>query len=161
MRIVYKEMSNVVRPFVGGPGNDVLFGNTVRASLEMIATNCCTQVTNALGQTVVNVNNLVTSGGVKTIPTTNSPSIVLSTATGESNLALGVPLVTGISNGCPITCLTIINSSGAIQEFSQTPGSSNVKNTNNLWAMADGCAYDFCYDPVAESWFATCGLISV
>ncbi|GAB5540221.1 MAG: hypothetical protein Salg2KO_23240 [Salibacteraceae bacterium] len=154
-------MANVVRPSVGGPGNDVLFGNTVRASVAMIANNCCCQVTNALGQAVVDVNAIDTVGGVKTIPTTSAPSIVLSTADTEGNLALGVPLLTGVNNQCPIVCLTIINCSGSTQAFDQDPSLSNVKRTNFAWVMQDGCSYNFYYDPSSESWISTCGLIGL
>ena len=154
-------MSNVVRPFVGGPGNDVLFGNTVRASVALIAFNCCCQVTNSFGQDVVDVNALATVGGVKTIPTINAPSIVLSTATTESSLALGTPLLTGENNQCPIVCLTIINCSGSTQVFNSTPALSNVKRTNIVSAMLDECSYNFYYDPSSESWIATCGLVGL
>ena len=151
-------MSNVVRPFVGGPGNDVLFGNTVRASIALIAFNCCCQVMNSLGQSLVDVEDLPLVGGVRTIPTFNTPVVVLTTANGVSNLALGVPNVTGIENDCPIVCLTVINNSGASQSFDLNPALSNVKRTDIDNIMEADCLYNFYYDPSKESWFAVCGL---
>ena len=151
-------MSNVVRPFVGGPGNDVLFGNTVRASVAMIAYNCCCKVINSLGQSLVDVNALETVGGVKTIPTFNAPVVILTEAITELNLALGVPNLTGVGNDCPIVCLTVINNSGSGQVFDSNPALSNVKRTDIVSVMEVDCLYTFYYDPSKESWFAACGL---
>jgi len=159
MCIVYKEMSNVLRPVVGGPGNDILFGNTVRASVAMIAYNTCSQKIVSHGESRVNVNALVAAGGgLKTIETFNAPVVVLTEADTEPNLALGVPNPIGITNECPAVVLTVINSSGNVQVFDPNPLLSNVKRTNVVNVMSVDCMYKFVYDPTAESWFPMCEL---
>lgn len=145
-------MANVLANIVGGPGNDVFFGNTVRASIAVIAFQVCTQNTASLGNSSVNVSALPLVGGVRTIPTINAPVVSL-TATGPvTDLALGVPNLTGAGNGCPIVALTIINCSGHLQSFDTSPTLSNVKNTDLVNEMPDGNAYNFYYDPTQESW---------
>ena len=151
-------MSNVLRPVVGGPGNDVLFGNTVRASVAMIAYNTCSQKIVSHGESRVDVNEIVAVGGVKTIETFNAPVVILTDASTESNLALGVPNLIGISNECPAVVLTVINSSGSVQVFDPNPLLSNVKRTDVVNVMSVDCMYKFVYDPAAESWFALCEL---
>jgi len=152
-------MSNVLRPFVGGPGNDILFGNTVRASVAMIAYNTCSQKIVSHGVSRVDVNALVAAGGgIKTIETFNAPVVVLTEAEVEPNLALGVPNLTGNSNECPIVVLTIINNSGHVQAFDTNPLLSNVKRTDIVNIMGIDCMYKFVYDPTAESWFPMCEL---
>lgn len=157
-------MSNVIRTTStgGGSGNNVIYGNTVRASTAMIAYNSCCQVTDSLGQSVVDVNTLVESGDVKTVMTSNSPVVVLSASlsTSETNLALGVPNLAGVGSDCPIVCITVINSSGTVQELDSDPLLSNVKRTDVANILEPDCAYTLYYDPSAAAWYPTCDLSS-
>lgn len=147
-------MANIVP---GGPGNDVLYGNTVRASVSVIAFRCCCKNTKSFGRYEVDIDNLVSVNGVKKLNTHIAPTIVLVGTTSTDLLGLELPNQAALAH-CPIICITIINCSDQQQLFHVDPQLSRLKDSDVFRIMEPECSYTFYYDKEKNFWFRSCVL---
>ena len=158
-------MANVLENIIGGPGvgNSVLFGNEVKASIELIARHCCCQATVSLGVNEVTVEDIVPVNGVEILEAFRAPVITLNTNdnTSLSSLALSRPNQTVPRNDCETVCLVIINCSGEDQLFNTDTSISRVAKTDTNPIMITDCAYVFYYDFNKDFWFPANNLVGV
>ncbi|GAB5540222.1 MAG: hypothetical protein Salg2KO_23250 [Salibacteraceae bacterium] len=158
-------MANVLENIIAGPGvgSSVLFGNEIKASIELIARHCCCQSTVSLGVNEVVVEDIVPQSGVEILEAFRAPVITLNTndSTSLSSLALSRPNQTVAQNGCDTVCLVIINCSGEDQLFNTDISISRVAKTDTNPLMIADCAYVFYYDFNKDFWFPANNLESV
>lgn len=138
-------------------GNDIFFGNVVRASIIALTYNLCVDAYNALGKNSVDLDSLTVVGVVRTIPVNTAPVTVLTTAAGPLlNLALGPNEGATAFYDCPVERIVIINQSGSIQTFANTTAVSRISSSDALGAlpMAVDKAYIFVWRN--NLWYPTC-----
>ena len=119
MSAEYSTFNQGNRPFIG---NNVFFGNEVRASTLMTAFDTQCFASETLGLNRVVLSDLATTGPglTREINTRNNPVIVLSTNIALIDLRLQAPKLPNVTFGSQET--TIINASGAIQTFDALNG---------------------------------------
>ena len=149
-------MANVLENIIRGPGfgNSVLFGNEVKASIELVSRHTCCQKTVSMGVNAVLMEEIVAVGGINTLEAFRSPVITLNTEdnTSLTDLALTRPNQTVPRNGCETVSLIIINSSGQDQVFSTDVEVSRVAKSDTNPVMGTDCAYMFYYDFNDDLW---------
>lgn len=137
-------------------GNNILFGNTVRATIIIKAYGANTQRSLAFGQYELDVTTLVPVGTTSTITTVQAPVVALTTsAVSAANLALSDPDPSGNANGCSCNNFFIINTSGNLQPLANAPG-SNIIASDGLELQVD-CAtlFYYAYNATPTSWIQT------
>lgn len=143
---------------LAGHGNDIYFGNVVRASIALIAYICCCQNTASFGRLELVYDEIAEVNGVREIPAYLAPIVVLVGSNSQIlNYSLSRPNDAAMVD-CPIGCLVIINCTDQELAFDPDPAKSRLKKSDVYRVMKPGFAYVFYYDKEKNFWFRSCGL---
>lgn len=142
---------------LAGHGNDLYFGNVVRASIALIAFRCCCQNTKGYDKFTIDIDTDLPedANGIRVIKTYIAPVIILTGSSSFDDFGLSVPNQAAFAD-CPIVCIKILNNTSETQSFDIDPNLSRLKNSDTYRTMVPGYLYQFCYYPTENFWYGTC-----